>query len=136
MKKLRLLIFSFLLIFLSFTIFYFIPKSYELKYTVKGYNIIQTFNNKKKLYIFKIKKDNVEYLYSVSGKYYQNHKQIKNIKQKDNIINVTNNNLQNFYINKENDNYYTSYYITIPEDKKKYTFDNIDVYNINANFYI
>ena len=136
MKKLRLLIFSFLLIFLSFTIFYFIPKSYELKYTVKGYNIIQTFNNKKKLYIFKIKKDNVEYLYSVSGKYYQNHKQIKNIKQKDNIINVTNNNLQNFYINKVNDNYYTSYYITIPEDKKKYTFDNIDVYNINANFYI
>ena len=57
MKKLRLLIFSFLLIFLSFTIFYFIPKSYELKYTVKGYNIIKTFNNKKKLYIFKIKKD-------------------------------------------------------------------------------
>ena len=109
-------------------------------FTMSPSRWINTTNEPKMIksesYIFKIKKDNVEYLYSVSGKYYQNHKQIKNIKQKDNIINVTNNNLQNFYINKENDNYYTSYYITIPEDKKKYTFDNIDVYNINANFYI
>lgn len=56
MKKLRLLIFSFLLIFLSFTIFYFIPKSYELKYTVKGYNIIQTFNNKKNFIYLKLKR--------------------------------------------------------------------------------
>ena len=136
MKKLRLLIFSFLLIFLSFTIFYFIPKSYELKYTVKGYNIIQTFNNKKKLYIFKINKDDIEYLYAVSDKYYQNHKQIKNIKQNGNIIYVTNNNLQNFYINKENNSYYSAYYETSFDDKKKYTFDNIDVYNVNANFYI
>ena len=136
MKKLRLLIFSFLLIFLSFTIFYFIPKSYELKYTVKGYNIIQTFNNKKNLYIFKINKNNIEYLYAVSDKYYQNHKQIKSIKQNGNIIYVTNSNLQNFYINKENDSYYSAYYETGFDDKKKFTFDNIDVYNINANFYI
>ena len=136
MKKLRLLIFSFLLIFLSFTIFYFIPKSYELKYTVKGYNIIQTFNNKKNRYIFKINKNNIEYLYAVSDKYYQNHKQIKSIKQNGNIIYVTNSNLQNFYINKENDSYYSTYYETSFDDKKKFTFDNIDVYNINANFYI
>ncbi len=136
MKKLKVLIFSFLLIFLSFTLFYFIPKSYELKYIVKGYDIIQTFNKKKKIYTFKLTKNNIEYLYAINDKYYHNHKQINNIKQNGNIINISNNNLKNFYINKKKDKYYTLYYETIFDDKKKYTYNNIDVYNINANFYI
>ena len=136
MKKLYFLIFFLCSTFLIFTIFYFLPHDYNINYKIDGYSINQEFNKKTKIYNFKIKKDDEEFLYSVSDKYYNKRKQIKYIQLNNNVLNVKLNNLEDFYIIKNNNEYYTSFYDKQKNDEIKFTYNNIDVFNINANFYI
>ena len=110
MKKLYFLIFFLCSTFLIFTIFYFLPHDYNINYKIDGYSINQEFNKKTKIYNFKIKKDDEEFLYSVSDKYYNKRKQIKYIQLNNIVLNVKLNNLEDFYIIKNNNEYYTTFY--------------------------
>ena len=136
MKKLKFLIFFLCTIFFIFIIFYFLPHNYNINYKIDNFLINQKYNNKTKIYSFKITNNDNVFLYSVQDKYYRKRKQISNISLINNILKIKLKNLEDFYIKKSDSEYYSLYYDDITNDKVKQTYKNIDIYNLNANFYI
>ena len=67
---------------LFFNIFmYIIPSSYQKKYKVDGYTIIEKYNSKKKTYYFEIKGKDT-FSVAINKKYLAKKKLIKEIKEK------------------------------------------------------
>ena len=142
----------FLILFLN-VFLYIIPSSYEKKYKVDGYKIIEKYNNKKNKYVFEITGKH-KFVVSFNGNYKAKKKLIKSIKK----VNIedgyciipnskTNIGSSTFYPLCVRNNEYISYHL-ISElkgkiDKSYYKeLDNIDekyksinIYNLNNNKY-
>ncbi len=77
-NKLKLAI---IILILFFNIFlYIIPSSYQKKYKVNGYSIIEKYDNKNKTYRFDIEKDDT-FSVAISSKYLTKKKLIKEVKK-------------------------------------------------------
>ncbi len=136
MKKLSSFIFFLLSFFLLFLFIYFIPKNYKNNYNVDGFDITEKYNKKDKIYSFIIKSEDNEYLYAIKDKYFNKHRQINKIIKKNNLLIIETNDIDSFYINKENDEYKSIYFNDIFEKNVIDTFENINIYDYKANYYV
>lgn len=136
MKRLSSFIFFLLTIFILFLVIYFIPKNYKNSYNVDGYEITEKYDKKNKIYSFVIKYENDEYVYAVKDKYFNKHRQISKITKEDGLIKIKTYDIKDFYINKDNDEYKSIYYNESFESEVIDTFENINIYNYKANYYI
>ena len=80
MKKVLGLMLVFGIIFTGYFILINLPKSYELTYKIKDYEITEKYDKEKEYYTFDIKYKNINYHYVYEGKYTSSRKLVKDIK--------------------------------------------------------
>lgn len=80
MKKIYLLIFGFLILFIAFLIVTFIPKNYSINYTIGKAVITETYKKDLKYYLFQINNNQTIYPFIMNINYKSKRKLISNIK--------------------------------------------------------
>ena len=80
-KRLRNLIFLIICIIIIYLIVYFIPKNYNFKYKINGFEVLEKYNKDDKLYTFVITKKKKKYEFISDKDYTPNRKLIKKIEE-------------------------------------------------------
>ncbi len=80
MKKLVVVISTFILLFSLFLFFYFKKNSYTLEYKINDINVKETYDKDKKYYLFIFNYENKEYSFITYAKYSNKRKLVKDIK--------------------------------------------------------
>lgn len=131
MKKLIIFILFFIVVFGIYLYFYFIPKDYEIKYDVDGFEVTETYNKKEKIYYYLI--DN-KYDFIVEKKYSNKRRLLQKIESSDNCITSSfKDDILNEICYIEEENYQVISNLTQP--KKIAEQKNVTIYNYDNSIY-
>ena len=136
MKKLVVLISSIIIILIIVIIIINIPKSYQYEYKIDEYNILEKYDKENKIYTFKIKTKDESYDYAFKEDYQKKKGLIKKIKLSNNCLDVSLKKIDSFSLCQNKDGYYTKYLNDEDNTKKKSSYENIDIYNLNNHTYL
>ena len=136
MKKLVVLISSIIIILIIVIIIINIPKSYQYEYKIDDFNILEKYDKNNKIYTFKIKTKDESYDYAFKEDYQKKKGLIKKIKLSNNCLDVSLEKIDSFSICQNKDGYYTKYLNDEDNTKKKSSYENIDIYNLNNHTYL
>lgn len=123
------------LIFIVIVVNQFLPKSYEIVYSIANYQVIEKYDKKHQSYLFNIiGEDNNIFKYSFKAKYNSKHKIITNIEGNGNCIKVDNK--YNSYSMCSNNDLLTFNYEYEPSYVSQ-NYENLHIYNLDdRNYYI
>jgi hypothetical protein len=139
MKKTWAVIIVIVIAIIAFWYFYNRRQDYSVEYTLNGYNVTESFNVKHNIYYIKISNSDHTYETFLNINYSPRRKIVTEINffKQDNMECIKlNDNILEYPICKQNDEYVSYYYNTIFENEMLKKYNNIEIYDLMSHNYL